>query len=274
MAGNTVIVTDKTFADDVLTSEKPVLVDFWATWCGPCKMVAPVLEEIAAENPDKITVAKLDIDANAVGNALLQAVKSQGIPTVVAFRDGQPVSMFIGAYPEEEVNRFVDELVTSEAELEAELRATKRKLRRARAQLRAARSGLPEQLERTIARARAEHLTYLKPENLRALARAVREIEEDGLPGLMIEAGAARGGSAIVLDAEHQDPWRKLLAGTGLHARKIGGVYVYDVGGTLGSCRSRSGRRGASPTCLTQPRTKRRSASSARSPRRMTTRAT
>jgi predicted O-methyltransferase YrrM len=88
-----------------------------------------------------------------------------------------------------------------EAELEAELRATRRKLRRARAELRAARSGLPEQLERTIARARAEHLTYLKPENLRELARAVRELEEDGLPGLVIEAGTARGGSAIVLAA-------------------------------------------------------------------------
>ncbi len=65
-------------------------------------------------------MAKLDVDANAVGNALLQAVKSQGIPTVVAFSDGQPVSMFIGAYPEDEVNRFVDALLPTEAELEAE----------------------------------------------------------------------------------------------------------------------------------------------------------
>jgi len=88
-----------------------------------------------------------------------------------------------------------------EAELAAELRAARRKLRRARAELRAARSGLPEQLERTIAQARAEHLTFLKPENLRELARAVRGIEEDGLPGLVIEAGTARGGSAIVLAA-------------------------------------------------------------------------
>jgi predicted O-methyltransferase YrrM len=90
---------------------------------------------------------------------------------------------------------------TREAELEAELRATKRKLRRARAELRAARTGLPPEVERTIARARAEHLTYLKPERLRELARAVREIEENGVPGLVIEAGTARGGSAIVLAA-------------------------------------------------------------------------
>ena len=88
-----------------------------------------------------------------------------------------------------------------EAELEAELRATKRKLRRARAELRAARTGVPPEVERTIARARAEHLTYLKPERLRELARAVRELEDAGVPGVIVEAGTARGGSAIVLAA-------------------------------------------------------------------------
>ena len=64
MAGNTVKVTDDSFAADVLGSDKPVLVDFWAEWCGPCKMVAPVLEEIAAEHGDKLTIAKLNIDEN------------------------------------------------------------------------------------------------------------------------------------------------------------------------------------------------------------------
>lgn len=92
-----------------------------------------------------------------------------------------------------------------EAELQAELRATRRKLRKARAELREARaqlaSGLPPQVEQTIARARTERLTYLKPANLRELAGIVRQLEEDGLPGLVIEAGAARGGSAIVLAA-------------------------------------------------------------------------
>ena len=90
-----------------------------------------------------------------------------------------------------------------EAELEAELRATKRKLRKARAELRRARAhaGLPPAVEQAIARARAEHLTYLKPDNLRELASIVIEIERARRPGLIIEAGTARGGSAIVLAA-------------------------------------------------------------------------
>jgi len=96
MAGNTVTVTDSTFADDVLGSDKPVLVDFWATWCGPCKMVAPVLEEIAAEHGDKITVAKLDIDENP-GIARDYSVMS--IPTLMLFKNGKAEKVIVGAKP-------------------------------------------------------------------------------------------------------------------------------------------------------------------------------
>ncbi|MEV6274791.1 thioredoxin [Nocardia sp. NPDC051832] len=94
MSANTVTVTDKDFADTVLLSEKPVLVDFWATWCGPCKMVAPVLEEIAGSHGDKLTVAKLDVDANPEAARDYQVVS---IPTMLLFEKGKPVKRIVGA---------------------------------------------------------------------------------------------------------------------------------------------------------------------------------
>jgi len=117
-ASNVVDVTDDTFDEVVIAGsrERPVVVDLWASWCAPCRTLGPILEKIARERGGAFLLAKLDVDANQVGNALLQAVRSQGIPTVVAFRDGEPVSMFIGAYPEPEVNRFVDQLLPTEAE--------------------------------------------------------------------------------------------------------------------------------------------------------------
>lgn len=115
-------VTDADFERVVIegSTQRPVVVDMWASWCAPCRTLGPILEKVAAERSGAFLLAKLDVDANAVGNALLQAVQSQGIPTVVAFRDGQPVNMFIGAYPEDEVNRFIDSIVPTEAELEAD----------------------------------------------------------------------------------------------------------------------------------------------------------
>ncbi|WP_219415948.1 thioredoxin [Pseudonocardia nigra] len=93
---NTVEVTDATFEADVLKSDKTVLVDFWATWCGPCKMVAPVLDEIAGENQGTLTVAKLDIDANPSTTRDYQVMS---IPTLIVFKDGKPVKQIVGAKP-------------------------------------------------------------------------------------------------------------------------------------------------------------------------------
>lgn len=91
-----VTVTDATFADVVLKSSKPVLVDFWATWCGPCKMVAPVLEEIASEHGEKLTIAKMDIDANP---SIPRDYQIMSIPTLILFSDGKPVKQIVGAKP-------------------------------------------------------------------------------------------------------------------------------------------------------------------------------
>jgi thioredoxin 1 len=92
---STVTVTDQSFAEDVLGSDKPVLVDFWATWCGPCKMVAPVLEEIASEHAE-ITIAKMDIDANP---STPRDYQIMSIPTMILFSHGEPVKQIIGAKP-------------------------------------------------------------------------------------------------------------------------------------------------------------------------------
>ncbi|MGV0635606.1 thioredoxin [Mycolicibacillus trivialis] len=93
-ATGTTVVTDDSFAADVVSSSTPVLVDFWATWCGPCRMVAPVLEEIAAEKAGELTVAKLDVDANPETARQYQVVS---IPTLILFVGGEPVKRVVGA---------------------------------------------------------------------------------------------------------------------------------------------------------------------------------
>ena len=96
MGAATKTVTDATFDTEVLGSDKPVLVDFWAEWCGPCKMVAPVLEEIAVENSDKITIAKVNIDENP---EIARRYQIMSIPTMSVFAGGEVVKSIIGAKP-------------------------------------------------------------------------------------------------------------------------------------------------------------------------------
>ena len=91
---STVTATDANFADTVLTSATPVLVDFWAQWCGPCRMVAPVLEEISKEKAGTLTVAKVDVDANPGTARDFQVVS---IPTLILFKNGRPVKRIVGA---------------------------------------------------------------------------------------------------------------------------------------------------------------------------------
>ena len=96
MGASTKVVTDATFAAEVLQSDTPVLVDFWAEWCGPCRLVSPVLEEIAAENAGKITVAKVNIDENP---EVARQYRIMSIPTMSVFSGGAVVKTIVGAKP-------------------------------------------------------------------------------------------------------------------------------------------------------------------------------
>ncbi|MEU7824054.1 thioredoxin [Catellatospora sp. NPDC049133] len=102
--GSAKAVTDATFVSDVLQSDKPVLVDFWAEWCQPCRKVAPVLEEIAGEMADQVTIVKLDIDANP---ETARAYRVMSVPTLTVFKGGRPVQSVAGAKPKSDILRLI-----------------------------------------------------------------------------------------------------------------------------------------------------------------------
>ena len=93
-----IVVTDESFETDVIQAEKPVLVDFWATWCGPCVMIAPILEEIASEYTDQVTIAKVDVDVNPATPGQFGV---QGIPTLILFKGGEAVERIMGYMPKD-----------------------------------------------------------------------------------------------------------------------------------------------------------------------------
>jgi thioredoxin 1 len=103
--GKTVAVTDNSFDEIVLKSTSPVLVDFWATWCKPCLMVAPILEELTQEYSGKLTIAKLDVDQN---QQTAQKYHVMSIPTMIIFKQGKPVANIVGFKPKDKLKQELD----------------------------------------------------------------------------------------------------------------------------------------------------------------------
>ena len=103
--GATKAVTDANFVSDVLQSDKPVLVDFWAEWCAPCRKVEPLLEEIAGEMGDKVTIVKLNIDENP---ETARAYRAMSVPTLTVFKGGEPVQSVAGARPKGDLVKLIE----------------------------------------------------------------------------------------------------------------------------------------------------------------------
>ncbi|MGA9040047.1 MAG: thioredoxin [Terriglobales bacterium] len=106
MAGNGIIeVNDANFDQDVLKSDTPVLVDFWATWCGPCRAIAPIVEELAKEYQGKVKIGKMDVDSNS---ATPMRYGVRGIPTLLVFKGGQVKEQIVGYVPKETIQKALD----------------------------------------------------------------------------------------------------------------------------------------------------------------------
>ena len=108
MSDNIVQISDSSFDTDVLQAEGPVLVDFWAEWCGPCKMIAPVLEELASDYGEKLKICKMDVDANPE-TAPKYGVR--GIPTLILFNNGDVTGTKVGALSKSQLSEFIDSAI-------------------------------------------------------------------------------------------------------------------------------------------------------------------
>ena len=108
MNNSIIHVTDSSFEEDVLKSETPVMVDYWAEWCGPCKMIAPILDEIADDYTGTMTVAKINIDANP---QTPQKYAVRGIPTLMIFKGGEVIGTKVGAASKQQLSAFIDSTI-------------------------------------------------------------------------------------------------------------------------------------------------------------------
>ncbi len=105
MSDKIIHVTDSSFEEEVLKSDKPVILDYWAEWCGPCRMIAPILDEIADEYSERITVAKINIDDN---QETPQKYAVRGIPTLMIFKEGEVAATKVGAVSKSQLSAFID----------------------------------------------------------------------------------------------------------------------------------------------------------------------
>ena len=108
MTGKLPDVTDATFQAEVLESDQPVLVDFWAPWCGPCRVVHPILEEMAAERESELRIVSLNVDDNQQTAARYEVLS---IPTLILFKDGQPAAMKVGAAPKSDLSNWIKQAI-------------------------------------------------------------------------------------------------------------------------------------------------------------------
>ena len=175
-------VSESNFQSAVLdrSHTRPVVVDFWADWCGPCRQLGPVLERAVAAHADKVELAKVDVDANP---GLARAFRIQGIPAVKAFRDGRVVAEFTGAQPPAAVEKFLDSLLPSEADALVE--------RGDEASLRRAHELEPTRADAAVPLARILKERGQRDEALKVLARVPGSFAADGLAArIALEAAA------------------------------------------------------------------------------------